>query len=115
MKRNDGSELELTPTKKRRTYSPTSFSLDGDAVAGNGEATMDEDDHALKFSIPPFSTHHDIKEFVNMSMPSEGKVTKVELATTKKSMTKWPLSVLVYSNSFEVATALVTNLETKSF
>ena len=45
---------------------------------------MNEDNHALKFSIPPFATHHDIEVFVNMTMPLEGNVTKVELATTKQ-------------------------------
>ena len=115
MKRNDGNELELTPTKKRRTDSPTSLSLNEVTAAGNGKTAMDEDNYALRFSIPPFATHHDIQEFVNMSMPSEGNVTKVELATTKTSMTKWPSSVLIYSDCFDVVTALATHLETKSF
>ena len=84
MKRNDGNELELTPTKKRRIDSPTSLSLNEVTAAGNGKTAMDEDNYALRFSIPPFVTHHDIQEFVNMRVPSEGNVTKVELATTRK-------------------------------
>ena len=60
------SELEKTLTKKRHIYSPTLSSLNEVTTVDNGEAAMDEDDHTVKFSILPFATHHDIKEFVNM-------------------------------------------------
>ena len=60
------SKLELTLIKKKHIYSTTLSSLNEVTTIDNGEVAMDEDDHTVKYSILPFATHHDIKEFVDM-------------------------------------------------
>ena len=93
----------------------TAAFFNGVTADSKGEATMDEDDYAQQFFIPPFATHKDIQLFVSRSMPAEGCVTRVESSTTHTSLTKWYSSVLIHLDSFELVATLATQLVSKSF